>query len=384
MLKKLLIFCGILIGGGLVGWFFGSLSNELLLFSAYEPPGVLGFIVQLLVACLIVILVHELGHVIGGWRAGYSFIMLTVGPFKWVREQGRLRWRWNTSLNTFGGLALMKPPVAQSESRAVARYILGGPTASFCLFVVSVFSSVLIQMNQPQASFMGHLAHFLVVLALVSLVITIGALVPYGDGGFASDGSQYLDLMKGGRRAERRLMMLTLTAHSLNGKRPREWDTSLIERLIELAAHKLDQICVAAHHIAFYHYLDLGQIDRARTELDMALELREGYPNALQSGLWLEQAFFRARYEGDGNGAKESLEKGSGGYVEAHTRARAEAAVALANGDLPQAMTAIAHGLSQIDRSMDRGGAIAEKEWLLELQAQARRLSDSDRDIAVG
>jgi hypothetical protein len=64
---------------------------------------------------------------IGGKLAGYSFVMLTVGPFKWVREQGRVRWRWNTSLNTFGGLALMVPPVAQSESRRMARFILLPP-----------------------------------------------------------------------------------------------------------------------------------------------------------------------------------------------------------------------------------------------------------------
>ena len=60
-------------------------------------------------ALLVVILVHELGHVIGGRLAGYAFVMLAVGPVKWVREQGRVRWRWNTSLNAFGGLALMVP-----------------------------------------------------------------------------------------------------------------------------------------------------------------------------------------------------------------------------------------------------------------------------------
>ena len=66
-----------------------------------------------------------------------------------------------------------------------------------------------------------------------------------------------------------------------------------------------------------------------------------------------------------------SLKKGAGGFVEAHTRARAHAAVALANGDLETAVAAIDRGLSRSDRSMDRGGAIAEKEWLLELQALA-------------
>jgi tetratricopeptide (TPR) repeat protein len=311
---------------------------------------------------------------IGGKLAGYSFVMLTVGPFKWVREQGRVRWRWNTSLNTFGGLTLMIPPVAASESRRMARIILGGPIASFCLGIFSILGLALIQTTQPHAAFVNQFAFFLVIVAAMALMTGVATLIPYSTGGFASDGEQYLDLMRGGHRAERRLLMLTLSTYSLSGRRPREWDAAPVARLLELAEQRLDQTAAAAHHFAFYYYLDLGQTERAGAELDRALELQEAYPAELRPGLWLELAYFQARYRRDPEGAAASLKKGAGGFVEAHTRARAEAAVALSQGDPQRALTAIELALSRIDRSMDRGGAIAEKEWLLEMHTEARCL----------
>ena len=372
------------IGGGAIGWLIGLSSKAMLASFTFSPPGVFGLIIQFIAAFLIAILIHELGHVIGGKLAGYSFVMLTVGPFKWVREQERVRWRWNTSLNTFGGLALMIPPVAESESRRMARFILGGPIASFCLGIFSILGIALIQTTQSHAAHVNQGAFFLVIVAVIALLTGASTLIPYSTSGFASDGGQYLDLMRGGHRAERHLLMLTLSACSLNGRRPREWDAAPVARLLELAEQRMDQIAAAAHHYAFYYYLDLGQIDRAGAELDRALELKEAYPAELQPGLWLELAYFQARYRRDPEGAAESLKKGAGGFVEAHTRARAEAAVALIKGDLQGAITAIDLALSRIDRSMDRGGAIAEKDWLLELHTEARCLANDGCAVEAG
>jgi hypothetical protein len=383
-LKKILIPCGILVVGGAIGWLIGSSSKALLASFTFSPPGVFGLIIQFIAAFLIAILIHELGHVIGGKLAGYSFVMLTAGPFKWVREQGRVRWRWNTSLNTFGGLALMIPPVAESESRRMARFILGGPIASFCLGIFCILGIALIQTTQSHAAHVNQGAFFLVIVAVIALLTGASTLIPYNTSGFASDGGQYLDLMRGGHRAERRLLMLTLSAYSFNGRRPREWDAASVARLLELAEQRLDPIAAAAHHFAFYYYLDLGQIDRAGAELDRALELKEAYPAELQPGLWLELAYFQARYRRDSEGAAASLKKGAGGFVEAHTRARAEAAVALSQGDPQRALTALELALSQIDRSIDRGGAIAEKEWLLELHTQARCLANEGWAVEAG
>ncbi len=36
-----------------------------------------------------VILIHELGHVLGGWLSGQRFHMLIVGPVRITRDLGR-------------------------------------------------------------------------------------------------------------------------------------------------------------------------------------------------------------------------------------------------------------------------------------------------------
>ncbi len=358
------------VGGGVIGRLVGSFSKAISVSSSISSPGLPGLIIHLLAAILMVILIHELGHLVGGRIAGYSFFMLTVGPFKWVREQDKVRMRWNTSLNTFGGLALMVPTLSESESRRMGYFILGGPVASFGLFLFAMLGVFLVHLTQFSSFFVIHAGFFLMIVAAMSLVIGISALIPFSSRGFASDGKQFLDLLRGGKYAERRLLMLALASQSFHGKRPREWDASLMVRLLDLAEYRKDQIAVGVHGMAFYHYLDLGEVDRAVAELDRALELIDAYPPALRQGLWLERAYFQARYGNDPQAAAESLKKGAGGFVEAHTRARSQAAVALANGDLEAAMAAVDRGLSRIDRSMDRGGAIAEKEWLLELQEQ--------------
>ena len=371
-MKKIIIFGGIFLLGGSIGWLIGSFDKLLHTIPVFSAPDLFGMIIYLFSALLLMILIHELGHVIGGKLAGYSFFMLTVGPFKWVREQESVRFRWNFSLNTFGGLTLMAPPVANTDSRGIAYLILGGPVAGVLLFIFSITGFAIIQQVQPNHDIWQYTAFFLMLVAMMALVTTVGALLPLSTSGFASDGAQLLDLVRGGHQAERRLTMMMISAYSLNGRRPRELEPLLVNRLLELSEQQKDQIAVAAHHYAFYYYLDLGQTDLAGAELDRALEAKEAYPAELQPGLWLEHAYFQARY-GDAKTAEESLQKGTGGFVEAHTRARAEAAVALAKGDIQGARAAIDLALSKIDRSIDRGGVKAEKDWIQKLNTQVSR-----------
>jgi hypothetical protein len=260
----------------------------------------------------------------------------------------------------------------------MAYLILGGPVAGSFLFILSIIGFVILQQVQPNHEMWQHITFFLMLVAMIALVTTIGAMLPFSTSGFASDGGQFLDLVRGGHRAERRLAMMTISAYSLNGSRPRELDPVLVNRLLKLSEQQKDQISVAAHHFAFYHYLDLGRIELAGAELDRALELKEAYPAELQPGLWLEHAYFQARY-GDVKNAEESLKKGKGGFVEAHSRARVEAAVALAKGDIPGARIAIDLALSKIDRSMDRGGAKAEKDWIQEMNTLVSRAEKDGR-----
>ena len=56
----------------------------------------------------------------------------------------------------------------------------------------------------------------------------------------------------------------------------------------------------------------------------------------------------------------------------------------MSQGNFQGAITAIDLALSRIDRSMDRGGTIAEKEWLLELHTQAHCLANEGWAVEAG
>ena len=60
-----------------------------------------------------------------------------------------------------------------------------------------------------------------------------------------------------------------------------------------------------------------------------------------------------------------------GGMVEQHIRARAQAAVLFAEDRFAEAADMARSGLAVTRRSMDRGGAMAEHDWLQEIKLQA-------------
>src|SRR5260370_6742088 len=53
-----------------------------------------------------------------------------------------------------------------------------------------------------------------------------------------------LDLLKGGQRAERDLLIQSLYAELRNGRRPREWDAARVERLLSLRRQSLEDAWV--------------------------------------------------------------------------------------------------------------------------------------------
>jgi hypothetical protein len=366
-MKKIIIFGGILFLGTFIGWIIGVFSRSIITIQSFSTIGITERIIYFIFAFLLVIFIHEFGHVLGGKLAGYSLFMFAIGPIKWVRKEEKIQVHWNPSLNSLGGITIMLPKDKSVRPSDMVYLILGGPIAGFIIFIISIGSIYIMAQTQTESIIRQHTSFFLLLVAIMTFIATVGSLLPFRTTGFASDGGQLLDLVKGGNRAERRMILMALSAMSINGNRPKELDPILVNLLLKLSERQMDQMAVAAHHLAYYHYLDLDRIDIAGSELDQALDLKDFYPAELQPGLWLEKAYFEARYGNDVTSAEESLNKGIGGFVEVHTRERAKAAVALAKGDMKEARIAIDLALKKIDNSLDKGGAKAENEWIQEM-----------------
>lgn len=140
------------------------------------------------IAAWFAIVVHELGHVVAGWCAGYRFGFLIVGPLRFFSDDGRLRIGWNRNLGLWGGAAHMipRPPVPAS---AVALYVAGGPLCSLGVAAVAFVVG---------AVALDGIARTLANLAgLTSGAVFLATVQPFGTGiGVPSDGGRLLQYLR--------------------------------------------------------------------------------------------------------------------------------------------------------------------------------------------
>jgi hypothetical protein len=151
--------------------------------------------------------------------------------------------------------------------------------------------------------------------------------------GFASDGARLLRLVRGGPEAQREAAILSIMAISVAGTAPRDWPAETVRDAVAARDGSPDE-CTACL-LAYSHNLDRGELDAARETLHRALELAGQYPPPFVPALMAEAAFFEGFVSRNAAAARAYLaevpEKTIA--VTPFDRLRAEAAVALAEGD---------------------------------------------------
>lgn len=365
----------LLLGGTLAGLFIGRLLGNLELFeeSLFETLGPWWTVLGIVVMAFLALLIHELGHVIGGRSAGFQFVMLVVGPFKVVREADGLRLRWNTSLGLAGGLAALLPrkPPTKEQLRA---YILGGPVASWVGAVTLLALGY--AGTQLASGVVKDLSGIAMFGAFISFAIGCITLIPSRMGGFDSDGAQWRDIQNGGHRAERKMVMYALMGEAMNGVRPRDWTPHFIEKASTLPREEASPVDVALAFFLYQHNLDRGKVAQAQEALTAVIAMSEAYPAPARGSLYVEAAYFEARHKGDLASAHDALEQATGRFVEKAARLRAEAAIAWLNGQYTEGQQLAKDALAALSKSTFGGNNDAEKDWLESL------IADCEQEVA--
>lgn len=304
------------------------------------------------------IALHELGHILGGLRAGFRFVLYTVGPFRIAREAGGVRVGLNRSINLAGGVALMVPPSGIATPRELAWFIAGGPIGSFLAAALSGLATALL----PGAS--GLFAFFLVGAGM-NAGLGLATIIPSHFGGLDSDGRQLLDLGRGGRRGELKLLLRAVTTASLLGTRPRDLDAARLERLVALAEAESGPAALVSHLMRYYHLIDRGDLAGARSALARAQASHPNVHPMIGANLQLESAWVAVQ-EGSAVRARVHLDRAlkHARYLERHSRARVEAALLRIEGRAEESVARAREGLAALGRALDQGGAVAEREWL--------------------
>ncbi|MBI4926426.1 MAG: hypothetical protein HY835_01580 [Anaerolineae bacterium] len=231
----------------------------------------------------------------------------------------------------------------------------GGPLVS----LVSGLIGLLVHALWLSGTFWGF-ASF--IFGITSLAIFVVTIFPGKTSGFMTDGAQILSMLRGGEEGEQRALFFILQAESMQGTRPRDYTAAILARLSALKGTPL--MNTSAQLIVYYHLLDRGDIQQAEQTLLSLSQHTEELPDVFKKAISLENAFFLAAHRQDATSAQSYLSAAKGALVEKHSMLRAEVAVLWAQGKMDEAQD-LARQFDQLaSRSIDRGSAIAEREWV--------------------
>jgi hypothetical protein len=332
----------------------------------YATPANVIWLPLIIPISFLLTVVHELGHLAAGKLAGLRFALFVVGPLQIARGEGG----WKISIEPklpVAGAALSVPTDDANDEEVRHSYLwltIGGPAANLIVGFLCYALYLAVTDFQPGLTpAAGPLPFFLFVTGLFSAVACILNLVPLKVAGFSTDGRHMIDLLLRGPRAEQQCLLMKLAgAELLEGKRPRDWNSAWIASLTaspEAGVHALK--------LAYLWALDCGDLDGARSYLSQALDVRDVSPPQLLPGLMVEAAYYEARYGNDPLRARRYLAAARGAGADHHTRLRAQAALALAEGKRHEAQARANLGLASIKKAPSSGRLKAEEEWLQEL-----------------
>lgn len=348
----LLAFVGMGVTGYLIGSWIGNSNVSL------KAPKELNFfsaILIALVALYLVLLTHELGHLLFGKLAGMRPFLLITGPLKLVATQKGWQISLNTNIALAGGLAACMPVHTETMRRDLLWLVAGGPIISLLGSLLGFLLYALVP-DGSSWSFFGLL------FGATAGAIFLVTLVPAKTSGFMTDGAQILSLLRGGIEVEQRAMILILQAESLNGIRPRDYSPEILQRFLTLRCNPMMDASVDL--LGYYHHLDRGDVEQAGQLLDQVLAHENDLPEGLKQAVYLEAAFYQAACRKQAQPARQFFQRGGGALTEKHTLLRSEAAVLFAEGNFSEARARIAQAQPLFEHAFDAGGARAEKDWL--------------------
>jgi hypothetical protein len=309
----------------------------------FEAFGTLDLLV-LPVVILLVLAVHEVGHLLGGFSRGMRFLLLIVGPCMWTRSPDGVRFKWVFNLGTMGGIAAATPDPSAPLTPQLQRLIIGGPLASLVLAVLGLAMALGLE---------GRAGAWGLIIGALSLLIFLVTAAPLRAGGFMSDGMQLLELRRGGAAVAERQVLVRLMGVSYAGVRPRDWDPQLVHDALAMqCAEPLRRI--AGRIYALYHAMDRGAADELREHADWLAQHVDDYPDGFRQSITLELCLV-ASQRGDLEAAREWWKRSRGGVVDASRRALAEASLAALEDDAARLERALLAGRRALPRGMDPG-----------------------------
>jgi hypothetical protein len=313
-------------------------------FSAQPDASLFVRLLVLASAFVLMIIVHELGHVAGAKIAGWKVHLFAVGPFLLRTAPLRLSFAGRMIGGDVGGFVLALPHPDQNWRDGALPYYAGGIVA--CLALAAAASGLFLM--SEAAGWSGLFSRWLLYVALFSF--SIGAVVnaiPWRtEEGSETDGASILDHLRGRDMPGPMHSVAMILGQAMAGIRPRDWDPRLVA---ELQGMELTGKHGGMGAGALYSwYLDVGDFPAAEAALTRSMQLLGRLPSFV-----IEEAFMAAYVHTDGERARRLLDEvPKKGLFEPHARWRAEAATRYAAGDAAGSLAAVAEARKSMARPL--------------------------------
>lgn len=320
-------------------------------------PSGWALLLAVVIGLFAVVLVHELGHLIGGRIQQFRFQMLVVGPLAIERDAttDRVSIKFNRSLELAGGVAGCFPIGEHDLVRRMIWMVLGGPIASVAFGGLAIIAALLL----PQ----GWWTAVLSLLGAISLMLGTATLIPMRNGSFVTDGKRFLQLWRGGAEARRDAAQLTLLVQDRAGLPVESQSVALLAQTLDPVDGSMQELFGRMQ--AYLWLVTQQRGPEALAQLRRAVELSRGRPFHLEVSLVYEHAFAVAFFENNAALASAMLTafKSREQFVTESERLRTAAAIALAQKDRTLAAEMIERSTALIESSAAR--ASGASQWSL-------------------
>ncbi|MCW1239405.1 MULTISPECIES: zinc metalloprotease [Bacillus] len=345
----------------------GSITAALVLSILYgvirtEKLGVMLDIWTLFGIFLLVLAIHELGHVVFGLIGGLNFKFMTVGPITVQKEKGKVRIRENKLWAYFGGVAMLIPPsiVTPNLSKKWAWMTLGGPITSL-LFGITFGYIYMVSYYQ-----------YLLYFSVFHFVIFAVTIVPI-KGTLMSDGMQFLILIKDDEKAKQHVYNIQVSSELFSYKRPKDWDKRLVKLTEDkIKEHKSIREIMSGLMLVFLAWSDQKGMERAIPYIEQVAQLPITKENKyFVSSFHSWYLLYKALYQMDSLSLHEAKEHGKAiTKVDLHGYYRTQGIVKYLEGDMEASHTYMRKAdkeLKSAEKS-EIGYLQLEREWFEQLK----------------
>lgn len=233
-MKTVLKLIGWLLIGGLIGFLIGGLivvaftetTWHVYLQKYYTidlSEGICVFLVavgSMILSFLILVPIHELGHLVCGLLSGYKFVSFRIFNYTILKEDGKFRIKKFAVAGT-GGQCLLTPPDLPLDKIPTVWYNFGGVMANIIVLLIAL-PFFLLPLNPFLAEALG------VFVAVDAIMIFLNG-IPMMAGGVGNDGYNMKLLKKNMRSKQGIVNQLRANAMIQNGVRPKDMPDEYFE-----------------------------------------------------------------------------------------------------------------------------------------------------------